>query len=295
MEPAAGRAAEQGWVLREVLARDQARLKRLRLEARRAGFADGNALDAWIARRREAVDGSHASWYPCNLSRDTAPQEVAAVLALARRFPEDSRAQESACEALAKASMVPLFLDDSRVNRARVNLVLSGLQQLLIAMNRHNSLRLQQLACQAVQQLAESSASELHEAVPALVSALHRHPCDEAVCQTACAALAKLVQHDADWEAALSAAALAMASQPASVAVQSTSCDFVWQLALRFPSLVAAKAGLHQLVSQAARLPVPSAVKLRDAIQWTSGSVKLCRVRGRRRWGQWTAGPVAAE
>jgi len=298
-EGAVRRAAGQGWVLRELEARERAAT-----EAARKEKVDLQMDAAFISRTRAIPADGHGDWYAHDLPRELPAAEVTRVLTLARRHPDDLRAQDTACQVIAKAASLPLHLDATMANASRIELISKdGVEVVLAAMRDHQPCaRLQWRACEALWRITETAGSarmaEEAGAVEAIASAMHRFPRDLTLIRAASGALANIARH---CEAArgpmllrdvVGLVAAAMQKHPRDADIQVHACAVLWQLAMDAPTSLATRPGLRCLVEHAATSAGAREARcLLERVQWRSeAEAHVTRGAGRQRWGQWAAG-----
>lgn len=299
------RTAKQGWVVRAVEAEEQAALQQARAEVQAE-----DELVAFITATRALPNDGFGGWYECDVSRRITADELAKVVTLARRHPDDLRAQETACQVLTKAASIPVQLDENaKAHSARSAVACGdgstggGLVTIVEAMRRHrNAMRLQCQASQALWHLTDNAegarAAQASAAVEVLSSAMLRFPLEKALQWAACGALANIAkryeapQPDAFLAQAAGPVASLMANFPKEAALQELACSFLWQLATRDPAAIAETPGLKGLVEHAATSSgVRQAKLLLECVSWRTRAEALpSRGGGRRRWGQWATG-----
>lgn len=286
-------ARQQGWVLRELEARDCALLDEVG-----SANAERERSSAFISQTRSRPEDGYGNWYACLLPRDLPVSEAARVVEMAQWHPGDARAQETACKVISRVALQPLHLDQGYANSARIRLASGeGLAVVLAAMRDHSArASLQCCACEALshvtQTAAAARAAETMGAVKALEAAMKRFPSDAVLQWSACWALANIARHRekgplGDLREVVGAVAMAMAQHPNKCGVQGQACALLWQLATEESALIATRPGMKGLVEHAKQAGTKEAAWLLECIQWRSEeAAQLTHAHdGRRRWG----------
>jgi hypothetical protein len=299
------RSSEQGWVLRSLERREREAIQVLREEA-----ANQDRLAAFIAEVTAIPPDGKGGWCEsaksrCKfLGREPTAEDVAMVIKLALKSPDDLRIQETACEAMVNAAAQPEHFNPSKAHAALATLLNSeGLTVLLAAAHNHRSAeRLQKRVCQAVWHITDTSrgarAAQAAGAVEVMTSAMMRFPREKTLQRSAIAALANIAKHledvvpDAFLREAVGSVSFAMASFPAEVELHAHACTFLWQLAARDFRCLAQRPGMQGLLERsAAVLGVREAQWLLECVRWqTPAEAQTSRGADRRRWGQWATG-----
>lgn len=301
-EDTLNRTMDQGWVERAVEAREKAALAAVRKEQ-----SELDSMESFVSRTRAVPADGHGDWYECDLPRDLAATDLARALELARRYPDDLRAQETVCQVLARAASTPLHLDMGRANAGRIGLVSGeGLEVVMAAMRHHcSAARLQWRACQVLWHITDTAASarsaEAAGAVEAIASAMLRFPGEKSLQRAATAALVNIAKHREKvplghhLRETISVAASALKNFQNDTGIQSNACTLLWHLATEEPLALASHPGLRRLVEHASSTGVKEARWLLECVRWRSPTEEhVDRGGSRQRWGQWAAGRHAA-